>query len=891
MLTASADYIAYEAQTIGGRPAVRACFLPYIWPNGINVNGDFVECTFISPGRIQADFHGFTGGYWISEILTANLQVPSSSAVVLWIWNAPGYDLVVFYRGADDTMALAAAAWTVIESGDSIDIYSYYQFKIALEGVRAWAEENLAGVNIFTAWATDEDDYLGDSYSGSGSFDDLGFEDPYQGYAEDQNVVGDLLTYVQDIIPLGEFVIVRDIEQAGSVSMEAPQAFDDLVAGAHSGLLLNNRQGSGAVTVLAPGEIDYTWTPAPLFSPDKSSFFLSQQDWYNLQLKIQLGWSKGGWFTSEWGEDEWMAENFTEFITLFHGLVKSWGPVTRAVGSPNNVEVYAEDFISDCLKKRIALPAADGTPNPFILGEFLCKGEAVSGWSPAPIVKSAYFESNNFNELDSVVASGGGAVSLITPGLTGDRAVRCAVTGASQLAYGTLRLASAGEMFVTGTLRFVVAPAIPSDNNLTVLNIVNASGVTVFSVTVDSTGALYSSLGSMGQSNFNILAYLDVPLSFAMWIAPVTAGHARLWINGDEVLTYDGNLSALSPLEFRIGAMSGPGDQAWTIDFDDLELRSKYYHNAFQVFGGPFESIGPVYIDNLAQPDSKTVGAYTQTLTRYPEYGMVQFESTDPDFNPSGEILVRVIEHAGGRHALAHLEAILAAVGLTDYIDATALAAAYVAVPDDIIHSRFEAGRLEKQGFKDIASLGLPASDAIKEICSRMCYWFFMDSGKIKIVPYDGTAPTGPVVNLTASNKWESSQTIDLREVNAFVSAVYGWYSRNPSLFYLAGTQAAGGQGTALDYTWDSPVCCESRAVVKAKADLLLTFLSAQDIIDPVSMSLSGARLELMTDTVSLRDVLLNDAAINYRVRSKEVNLDRGSRGTSLVLIRNLGET
>lgn len=908
MLSASVDYIAQESKTIGATPAVRATFLPYIWSNGIGSSGSFVNCIYKSPDRIQADYEGFASGSWISPQLTANLQVTYSPAVITWDWNYPGFDVLLYYRGAEDLTTLVTETWILVNQSDTVQIYPYYQFKITISGYRAWAEDAIGDADAFTGWA-----------------EDTAYADSSQGFAADTNVSDDSITYIENIDPLGEFDIVRDIEEIGSVSMEAPTDFNDLVAGSHSGLLLSNRQGSGVVTVVAPGEIDYTWTPAPLFSPDKSSFFLSDQDWYDLELKIKLGWVTGGWFTSEWLDDEWMSENYTEFITLFHGRVKTWGPISRAVGSPNNVEVYAEDFISDCLKKRIALPATDGTPSPFILGEFLCEGEGVSGWSPAPILKSAYFESNNFNELDNVVASGGGAVSLITPGLTGDRAVRCTITGASQLAYGTLRLASAGEMFVTGTLRFVVAPAVPSDNNLTVLNIVNAAGSTVFSVTVDSTGALYSSLGSVGQSNFNILAYLDVPLPFAIWISPVTVGHARLWINGDEVLTYDGNLSALSPLEFRIGTISGPGDQAWTIDFDDLELRNKYYHNAFQVFGGPFESIGPVYIDNLAQPDSKTVGAYTQTLTRYPEYGLVQFESTDPDFETNGDVLIRVVEYAGGRHALdilgvlilhglsalatytdfstmknawlactkdtTGITAFLTTYGLTSYIDIPSLVAAYVSVPNDIINVKFEGGSLEKQGLKDIASLGMPVSDAIKEVCSRMMYWFFMDAGKIKIVPYTGIPPTSPVLALTASNKWENNQTIDLENVNEFISAIYGWYSRNPSLFYIAGTQEAGKQGTSLDYSWDSQVCCENRTVVIAKVDLLLKFMSAQDIIEPVRMSLSGARLELMTDVVSLRDELLNDTAQNYVIRSKEVGLDQGSRETSLTLIRFLGET
>ena len=380
-------------------------------------------------------------------------------------------------------------------------------------------------------------------------------------------------------------------------------------------------------------------------------------------------------------------------------------------------------------------------------------------------------------------------------------------------------------------------------------------------------------------------------MPFGLWLKSGAEGHWKLWINGDEVWSYDGDLSAHNPIQFRFGAITGAVAESWQVDFDDLEVRSHYPNHCFQVEGFPFTDIGPVYIDNVTQPDSQTIGAYTQTVTRYPQYGMVEFGGTYPDFREPNNVSFRVINDAGGKHALAIITDLLEAAGVDDYIDADSLAEAYIAVPDDIINARFEGGGTEKRGLKDIASLGMPIYDAIVEICSRMMYWLFMDSGKIKIIPYTGTPPTSPVLALTASNKWENNQTIDLTEVNSFVSAVYGWYSRNSSLFYVAGTQEVGGQGTALDYTWDSPVCCESPNVVAAKAELLLKFLSAQDIIDPVSMSLSGARLELMTDTVSLRDELLNDTAQNYRVQAKEVGLDRGGRSTNLILVRFLGET
>lgn len=901
MLPASAEYLAYEALPFKPRPAVRATFYPYLWPQGINVDGEFVECAFVAPDRVQADYHGFTSGYWISAVVATNMQVSASNAVITFIWNSPGFDLVVYYRAAESTTDLAAAAWTAIESGDTIAVKPFYQFKMTLEGYRAWAVDDMDSgeswadsaysgdsndPDDFTAYAVDEEEdsgVSGDSY-----------EDFMLSYAGDDNVTGDPLTYIEGMVILGEFSIMEDIENPGSLTMEVPQEFDDLVAGDHSGLTLNNRQGSFVGGV---------WVPAPLFSPNKSSFFLSGQDWYDINLKIELGWYKGGFMAAPFLESPLFSPDYTDFITLFEGRVKEWGPVNSEVDEsaarqPATVEIYATDLIMDALKRRIALPAADGSPNPKTYGEFLCEGIPVSGWSPVPPLKLAYFESNNYDELAGVVESGGGDVSLITPGLTGDRALRAAVTGANQSAYGRIRLSTTSEMFITGSVRFTAVPGTISAANMTWLKIIGTDGNYDEFVSIDGNGQVVLNSqydGGAGESgDFNILGYLDVPLSFALWWCPeeiAGGGHgfAKLWINGDEVANYEADWHAEQPIELQFGAITGVVAESWTIDFDDLEIRNKYYRNAFQVYGGPFAAIGPVYIDNVAQPPTKTIGAVTQTLTRFPEYGMVSIISTDSTWNPN-DVMIRVIEHAGGRHALEIITLLLAEAGLTDYIDATALAAAYVACPDDIIHARFEGGEAKGFGLKDIAELGISVADAIKEITARCLYWIFMDAGNIKIVPYTGTPAASPEMALTASNKWASSQTIDLNNINSYVSATYGWYERNPTLFYLAGDASAGADGVGRDYTWGSPVACESREVVKAKVDLLLKFLSAREIIDPVSLGLDGARLELR-DVVSLRDVLLNDAAENYYITRKEVNLETGSRGTNLTLTKYLGES
>ena len=1018
MLPASATYIEQEARAIGATPAVRATFLPYIWPNGLDGDGFFAHCAFIFSERVQADYEGFIGGEWISAVQSIDLQIPFSPAVITFISNYPGYDFGFYYRMAETADLLTTAEWLPINSGETFQIYPFYQFKMTLEGYRAWAviignlllnpdfelpNDNFDwgnfGYALLTFQSTEKVyeghysvkveipaslvDYdgivqlkmpisVGDHYrfkariyweSGcapmlcgrtlidgmlnndqhtihtaigewqelildyihAGDFPAilfsiigsmvgeasvyhvnktiLGDEDDFtawsvpvagvdtkQGYSSPTNVPDDPLTYIESLTLLGENTIVRDIETAGTVSMEAPKDFSDLVAGSHSGLTLSNRQGAGAVTVLGPGEIDYSWSPTPKYSPNKSSFFLAGQDWHdNLMLRIDIGWSLGGWFQSRFMQDPWMQESFTDVVTLFLGKVKKWGPVQRSLGQPNTVEIYAEDFIADCLKKLICLPAADGTPVPLTFGEFLVQAEPVSGWSPDPPQRTAYFEQGNYTELDDVVEAGGGAVSIITPGLTGNNAFRAQTTGANQSAYGVISLASPGELFFTGSIRFTEAPLSPVAYNVAIMQIISLNGTPQVTISVDNTGSIY---GMATQGKWNIPGFIGTPIPFTLWAKP-TEGKLKLWMGGDEVLNYHADPFEILSSQIRFGASTGGAAENWIIDFDDLELRPKYYQNAFQVTGGPFKAIGLVYADGVFQPDTLAVGAFTQTLTRYPQYGMVHFTSTDSAFNLSGTVMVRVVEQAGGRHALDIISSLIEAAGLTGYVDTAALAAAYIACPDDIINARWEGGKRESSKFalKDPKSIGISISDCLKDICSRMLYWFFIDAGSIKIVPYTGIPPADPVLSLTVSNKWENSQVIDLVQINAFVSAIYGWYGRNPGLFYVKGTQAAGDQGTSLDYSWDSPVAAESLALVKAKVDLMYKFLSAQENIDPVTTNLLGARLELITDTVSLEDELLSDDPINYMVISKEVDLDLGSRTTTLKLMRILGET
>jgi hypothetical protein len=84
-------------------------------------------------------------------------------------------------------------------------------------------------------------------------------------------------------------------------------------------------------------------------------------------------------------------------------------------------------------------------------------------------------------------------------------------------------------------------------------------------------------------------------------------------------------------------------------------------------------------------------------------------------------------------------------------------------------------------------------------------------------------------------------------------------------------------------------VTCENYDMVKAKDDLLLKFLSAQECLEPVRINSFGVRLELM-DPMSVTDVLLNESVGTYLVMRKNIGLEQGIREVFLQLMRFLGE-
>lgn len=689
----------------------------------------------------------------------------------------------------------------------------------------------------------------------------------FRSYAADANHSGDVQTYIKDVALLGEYPIADDdIEAAGSITMEARATPGELVAGSLSGLLLNNRQVDPV-----------TGAPAPYFSPRKSSFIFGGAPlaWYGKELRVDFGYRLPS------GEVSGM-------ITLGLFKIPKWGPPVRAADAsgklqPHTCGIYGKDWIAELFNKKICLPAADGTPQPLTYGEFLLGASAVVGTSPAPVLWAATFADGNYNELDHVQSTGGGVgISLVAPGLTGNYSFRTQTTGANQARYGTKSLTAAGEMFVEGSLCFQDIPATPANANFTFLQLLDAAGSPVVSMTVDNTGAIYES--HAGQSKFNIAAYAGVKLPFVIWS---DGSHFRFWVNGDEILTWDGSLAAVQTLLF--GAMTGATAESWTIDWGGIQIKPKYYLNAYRVDGWPFAAIGQVYIDNVAQPDSVTVGGYTQTLTRFPEWGLVQFTSNDPQFKLSSDVQFRVIMHAGGKHAVDVLAELTTLAGGTP--DAATFAAAKAAVPDDLINARFESSNTSNKNRSPIdrAGQGRTVADCLKDICSRMLYWFLVDHGTVRLFAYTGTPPASPVMTLDDDALTDAEPSTDNDAPKTYVAVKWGRYDWNSGLSALIGDPDAG-DGEELDFAFgSSPVVIENEALARGKATLFLKLLQAQERWEPVKTKLLQARLELL-DPVAVNDPVLMDAVLNCWLTRKELTLDP-PRESTLQLLNFLGES
>lgn len=859
----NAYFTAQEARKRGAEPVFTFVITPHYFLNGVAAgSGTFTDMTFVSPDRLQVDSDAATAS-WVSPALQATVEDYPTTVEITFTVNYPGYTVVVEYRTATSSAGLSAASYAAVDSGDEISLYEFYQWKVTWTAYRSQAVDVVGDANSLTAYAIDSE------------------PDDYVSYASD-SVDGDNAAYIEDVNLAGEFTLARDdVLDNGEVSLDCSSSFGELVAGEHT-LVLTNKDHK--------------------YSQHHDNFiFAGETQDYQKDLIVRMGYRRPG-------------TSIIDSFTLYRGTIMKWGPVSLAVDKKGKLQpliatVYTRDIISYLLKRRIGRPASNGDPQPLIYGTYLAEAEELADQALNDPVLSADFEEGTPDDLTSTTTAGSGTVTISADDpYEGDYQCRFNVETDSDKAWGELSSVAAFQgLLATVWLKFSAMPAEPGDKNLVFMRLLFAGGATAdFYVDNDFRVWMY-----FGGGYFETEWYLnqndDTWVRVSLGLYAASDGILKMWVNGDEVLTYDGDWSGYPGVGLRVGldktirplGTSG----GWQLDTDNWELTSGWEPQVYKIFGGPFTQIGTVYQDAavmVAKPVSRSFTTpYTATSwwgyrpgpgnwTTYNFTGAVP--SSAATFTKdlvNGAIIFAYPQEVGGTvlarvtandltHPVDIIEALLTEAGVESYIDSTSFAAAKAALPDDSLACRFE----------DVS-----VTDAIKEICDKCLLHCVVDAGEVKLLPYSGAAPTSADLVVDKSMLSSIETTVDHSEMWDRVAVRWGWHDRNKRLRYEADYPEAPAElrdiEQEIDLTWGQMVATENAGMAKEKADRLLTRHKLQQEVVEASGVLSLARLEL-GDVVELDSAFYGDPWY-YRVYGKRLSMSP-PYGVDLVLMRHLGE-
>ncbi|MBI4643097.1 MAG: hypothetical protein HY743_05065 [Deltaproteobacteria bacterium] len=433
------------------------------------------------------------------------------------------------------------------------------------------------------------------------------------------------------------------------------------------------------------------------------------------------------------------------------------------------------------------------------------------------------------------------------------------------------------------------------------LGLYNAGGTEQIQLYVGSDFRVHAknAAGSWKETDWYINQDQGVWLRVSLGLLGANPGVLKLWVNGNEALTWDGDWSGYN----LKGAFAGPhlaAAEAWEIHTDVWKIFPTFYPQLYRLPGGPYESIGTVYSDGaikiekpLTLPPSASpattplvgqnwgtryVGGTVQSnalsnMTKVPAEGAVIFND---QANPvSGTLFFRARKN-NLVHPADQVQEIVAAVGKDGKIDSPSFAAAKATTPDDTLGCYFE----------DVA-----AGDAIRAIVSRCLFLFFMSGNQIKFKAYTGAAPSTYEMTLTEADLVGLEPATDMEGMKNYIAAKWAWYERNHRLYYVAKDSQSiafiGKYDTELDFSWGGEVGSDHAGMAKDKADKFLT-------------RAKGARERLLWSgfrnlmRLEIGDGVLVDSPhmgppVIYPIMGMTIRMDP-PRGVDLRLVRFLGE-
>jgi len=826
-----AVFAAEEARRVGAQPVLRHRFYPFCYDPGLGEGrGSYTNSHYRQYFGVQADV-GAAAAEWVSEALATG-QPQEVEVATEWREAGLGYVVSLQWRTAATAEGLAGAAWLDLSNGGTAGLLPYYQLRVT------WSQ--------IACYFTDD---------GAGGSEQLYFADgePWSGWFVEGE--GDEPTWVEAVALTGEYALEPEmVVGGGSLQLEAPLDYSDLVSGAYSVTLKD---------------------PEGRYDPLSDNFVWKKQPYWGegLVLRLYLGYQRGAALSG--------------LLLLYEGWVRRWGPHRTEVGPGGEVsrtlEIYTEDALALARRVPLGTPDEDGRPQPVVHGELLLEAEQAADEQPWEPTREADFETGDTTQLNGVVTANGGTFqALAAAAYRGGFGARAAAAAANAAAYGKLEAAAPStEGFVALRLRVNARPAEPGDRTTRILGVYGASG-DLFTLYVGSDGKLWLKWGGVWWETDGNLRLADgnwVRLAVGVKNGPANAGVLRVWLESRVILEKtDQNFSQVYPQ----GIWFGPrltAAESWEMDFDEVEYHNYFYPCWFRVPGGPYQEITEVWVDNLLVPRERPRksrrlwhlelaknwlaragrGVAAVNYATINERGAVIW--SDYLNEPSGQMMVRVVRDAVSTPAEV-LASLAAAGGLT--VDATRLAELQAATAGETLGCRFESTTV---------------AEALAELAAAALINIWLEQGTLRAAA--GEAGTAVMV-LTEADGWASEVVVDTKELVAAVLVKWGWYDRSKSYSYTAvnGELQARGYGLEqeeLDLSWGNPVATDRADTAKAKAEALLARLGGRMEVR-FSGRLHLARLELW-DRVEWQGEL-------WTVAGKTINFESRPWGVELTLVR-----
>lgn len=846
----SAEFTTEEARQIGARPFVKFVISPNYFQTGVGAGlGTFTDSHFVSPDRIQVD-DDVASASWVSDNLETDVADLPTTVAASYILNLPGFDADVEYRTAFTEAQLALESWVDLVSGTNIGLEQYYQWQVSWTAYRAWAFDTLelAEASDLSAWAIEAVDP----------------EDTYQSYASDSDT-GNLETFIEDMQFLGTFRIPDgDIFEAGNLSLSAPLDFSSLISGDHSMRLLNRNNR---------------------YNPRHTNFiFQGENDWQRKNISIEFGFRTPllGFWGSPWGGN-WGLASYSESdtILLYEGQILDWGPVPISIDDSSydvgEVEIYSRDAIALMMERLIGVPDDDGAPNPLVTGKILREATALGDNAPDPPVRFVDYESNTIlNEVDTVDLSGANNVIELSAVdfYNGSQCLRSYVESAG---YGRVWVnypVTTDNFMIRTAINFKYIPNQPKALNADFLR-VKIGGIDTLFLKINSDHKVYVEVMGMGtkETSWDISANQNIWHDVVIGVFGRNPGILRISVNGDQVLNWDkddaGDPVNFSPLNSVQSVSFGVNTvlaETWEVLYDDSKLYNTFYPTAFYVPGGPFLDISAVYQDGSLKVKKGEAVKYNPgiavseiDLTMYPEKGMVTFD--DLANQPSGSIYF-MLQKDLNEHPADALESILSAGDKDDLIDTTSFNGVKTDFPNDTIGCYFD---------------NVQMADAILSICQRLLINFVVSQGTVKLISYDGTAPTSYDWQITTSVCSALSLSDKSQNKKNKVSVKWGWYEANSRLYAAFKDEDSitklGTLEESLDFSWGGDVGSNNSDMAKARANYLLNRLkgSLTQLEDVSLLPWKFVRSEI--GDVAEVNIPYFGPAENYRIVGKDLNL------------------